>query len=116
MTAPRAHRGDDFCLIHGRNHMVQDPGWGSIPYCDRCETERQDLLQEQAVEEILAASDTAILASVARDKADPPRCGNCEFFDNGTMGPDGLGDCLNGLSESFQTYSHQHCGLWQRSS
>jgi hypothetical protein len=35
----RAYRGEDFCLIHGFNHMrVQ---WGHpIAYCDECEREQ----------------------------------------------------------------------------
>lgn len=29
---------DDFCIIHGRDHMRCEKVWGAIPYCEACET------------------------------------------------------------------------------
>lgn len=34
----------------------------------------------------------------------PLVCGDCEYFDLGTMGIDGHSDCLSRLSDRFQTY------------
>ena len=45
-----------------------------------------------------------------------PRCGNCEFFDVGAVGPDGHSDCLNRLSARFQTFTADICPDWVRSS
>lgn len=36
----RPHHGEEFCVIHGREHMVEEFG-NPIPYCAKCEEERE---------------------------------------------------------------------------
>lgn len=43
-----------------------------------------------------------------------PLCRNCEYFDGGGLGTDGVpimhdGDCLNGRSSRFQTTAEDTC-------
>lgn len=39
MTRSFAYYGDDFCIIHGREHMRSAMG-NPIPWCEACEEER----------------------------------------------------------------------------
>lgn len=46
----------------------------------------------------------------------PRTCWNCEYFDRGLTGDDGVSDCLNHLSPRFQTHREAACLYWVRSS
>lgn len=45
---------DDFCLIHGYEHMKAQLG-NPIPYCEACENEREDRITDEMVDKALNA-------------------------------------------------------------
>jgi hypothetical protein len=47
MSARFSYQGDDFCIIHGRDYMVQEFG-NPIPFCEECEEEAMPKEAERA--------------------------------------------------------------------
>ena len=44
MTGTMAYCGEDFCLVHGRDHMRSYMG-NPIPFCAECETDKSDKIE-----------------------------------------------------------------------